>query len=70
MAKTLPCVCQRACHPRYKKVITGYKKFYAHDEKGEAKVGDSRLASKKTRPCQKQTLAYRRSRPEKERRRH
>ena len=28
-------------HPKYKKVVTGYKKLYAHDEKSEAKVGAS-----------------------------
>ena len=27
-------------HPRYQKVMTKYKKFYAHDEKNEAGVGD------------------------------
>jgi small subunit ribosomal protein S17 len=33
-------VARRVRHPRYKKVITKYKKFYAHDEKREAGVGD------------------------------
>src|SRR3974377_1633335 len=31
---------RRFPHPKFKKVVTGYKKFYAHDEKSEAKVGD------------------------------
>jgi len=26
-------------HPRYEKLITRFKKFYAHDEKNEAKKG-------------------------------
>lgn len=30
----------RFAHPRYKKIVTSYTKFYAHDEKGEAKPGD------------------------------
>lgn len=33
-------VSRRVRHPRYQKVITRYKKFYAHDEKSEAGVGD------------------------------
>ena len=33
-------VTRRVRHPRYHKIITKYKKFYAHDEKGEANVGD------------------------------
>src|SRR5215831_10218859 len=43
---------RRFPHPRYKKVITGYKKFYAHDEKSEAKVGD-RVRIEETRPLSK-----------------
>ena len=31
---------RRFPHPKYKKIIKSYKKFYAHDEKSEAKVGD------------------------------
>jgi len=31
---------RRFRHPQFKKVVTSYKKFYAHDEKNEAKVGD------------------------------
>ena len=33
-------VSRRVRHPRYQKVMTTYKKFYAHDEKNEAGVGD------------------------------
>jgi small subunit ribosomal protein S17 len=43
---------RRFPHPRYKKVVTGYSKFYAHDEKGEAKVGD-RVRIEETRPLSK-----------------
>ncbi len=30
----------RVPHPKFKKIIKRTKKFYAHDEKGEATVGD------------------------------
>ena len=41
MAKTIVVRVQRRFpHPRFKKVITRYGKLYAHDEKGDAKVGD------------------------------
>ena|SRR5579872_5533198 len=43
---------RRFPHPKFKKVITGYKKFYAHDEKSEAKVGD-RVRIEETRPLSK-----------------
>ena len=43
---------RRFPHPKYKKVITGYKKFCAHDEKSEAKVGD-RVRIQETRPLSK-----------------
>jgi small subunit ribosomal protein S17 len=43
---------RRFPHPRYKKVVTGYSKFYAHDEKSEAKVGD-RVRIRETRPLSK-----------------
>jgi small subunit ribosomal protein S17 len=33
-------VARRIRHPRYQKVVTTYKKFYAHDEKREAGMGD------------------------------
>jgi small subunit ribosomal protein S17 len=53
MAKTIIVrVERRFPHPRYKKVITAYSKFYAHDEKGEAKVGDLVLIQE-TRPLSK-----------------
>jgi small subunit ribosomal protein S17 len=43
---------RRFPHPKFKKVVTGYKKFYVHDEKGEAKVGDQVLIEE-TRPLSK-----------------
>jgi small subunit ribosomal protein S17 len=43
---------RRFPHPRYKKVVTGYTKFYAHDEKAEAKVGDT-VRIIETRPLSK-----------------
>src|SRR3954466_13147979 len=53
MAKTIVVrVERRFAHPRFKKVVTGYKKLYAHDEKGEAKVGD-RVRIEETRPLSK-----------------
>jgi len=53
MAKTIIVrVERRFPHRRYKKVVTGYKKLYAHDEKGEAKVGDT-VRIEETRPLSK-----------------
>jgi len=53
MAKTIVVrVERRFPHPRYKKVVTGYSKFYAHDEKSEAKLGD-RVRIQETRPLSK-----------------
>jgi small subunit ribosomal protein S17 len=50
MAKTIIVRVQRRFpHPEYKKVVTTYKKFYAHDEKGDAKPGD-RVRIEETRP--------------------
>jgi small subunit ribosomal protein S17 len=43
---------RRFAHPRFKKVVTAYKKFYVHDEKGEAKVGDW-VRIQETRPISK-----------------
>jgi small subunit ribosomal protein S17 len=43
---------RRFRHPKFKKVVTQYKKFYAHDEKREAKVGDTVLIEE-TRPLSK-----------------
>ena len=41
MTKTIVVqVSRRSRHPRYHKVLTQYKKFYAHDEKQEASMGD------------------------------
>ena len=42
MAKTIVVeVARRIRHPRYLKVMTKYKKFYAHDEKQQAGIGDT-----------------------------
>ena len=43
---------RRFPHPRFKKIVTSYKKFYAHDEKAEAKIGDMVLIQE-TRPMSK-----------------
>jgi len=32
---------RRFPHPQFKKIVTSYKKFYAHDENSQAKVGDT-----------------------------
>jgi small subunit ribosomal protein S17 len=41
MAKTIVVqVTRRVAHPVYKRIVTKRKKFYAHDEKGDANVGD------------------------------
>ena len=45
-------VSRRVRHPRYQKVMTKYKKFYAHDEKSEAGVGD-KVRIIETRPVSK-----------------
>jgi small subunit ribosomal protein S17 len=53
MAKTIVVrVERRFRHPKFKKVVTRYRKFYAHDEKGEAKIGD-RVRIQETRPLSK-----------------
>ena len=53
MAKTIIVrVERRFAHPKFKKVVTGYKKLYAHDEQSEAKVGD-RVRLEDTRPLSK-----------------
>lgn len=42
MAKTIVVeVTRRTAHPLYKRIITKRKKFYAHDEASEARVGDT-----------------------------
>jgi small subunit ribosomal protein S17 len=43
---------RRFPHPKYKKVVKSFKKFYAHDEKREAKMGDVVLIEE-TRPLSK-----------------
>jgi len=43
---------RRFPHPQYKKIVTSYKKFYAHDEKSEAKVGDT-VRIEEARPISK-----------------
>jgi small subunit ribosomal protein S17 len=53
MAKTIVVrVERRLPHPKFRKVVTYYNKFYAHDEKGEAKLGD-RVRIIETRPLSK-----------------
>ena len=53
MAKTIVVqVERRFAHPRYKQVVTAYSKFYAHDEKSEAKPGDT-VRIEETRPLSK-----------------
>jgi small subunit ribosomal protein S17 len=53
MAKTIVVrVERRFPHPQFKKVVTSSKKFYAHDEKGEAKPGDV-VRIQETRPLSK-----------------
>jgi small subunit ribosomal protein S17 len=53
MTKTIVVrVGRRFPHARYKKVVTSYKKFYAHDEKAEAKVGDT-VRIEESRPLSK-----------------
>lgn len=43
---------RRVVHPRYSKVMTRTKKYYVHDEKDEAGVGD-KVAITETRPLSK-----------------
>ena len=43
---------RRVPHPKFKKIVRVHKKFYAHDEKGEAKAGD-RVLIRETRPLSK-----------------
>ncbi|HIG26395.1 MAG TPA: 30S ribosomal protein S17 [Verrucomicrobiales bacterium] len=43
---------RRFAHPRYRKVVKSFKKFYAHDEKSEAKIGD-KVRIQETRPLSK-----------------
>ena len=43
---------RRFPHAQYKKIVTSYKKFYAHDEKAEAKIGDT-VRIEESRPLSK-----------------
>ena len=43
---------RRFPHPQFKKIVTSYKKFYAHDEKSEAKPGDT-VRIEESRPLYK-----------------
>ena len=43
---------RRFRHQKYEKVITRFKKYYAHDEKSAAKVGDQ-VRIQETRPLSK-----------------
>ena len=43
---------ERKPHPIYKKMITSTKKFHAHDENNECKVGDT-VKVMETRPLSK-----------------
>jgi small subunit ribosomal protein S17 len=53
MTKTIVVRVQRRFpHPQYKKIVTSYKKFYAHDEKAEAKLGDT-VCIEESRPLSK-----------------
>ena len=53
MTKTIVVRVQRRLrHPRFKKIVTRYKKFYAHDEASVAKPGD-RVRIQETRPLSK-----------------
>ena len=53
MAKTIVVrVERRFPHPQFKKVVTAFTKFYAHDEKAEAKIGDT-VRIEETRPLSK-----------------
>ena len=53
MSKTIVVrVERRFPHPKFKKVVTAFTKFYAHDEKSEAKVGD-KVRIEETRPLSK-----------------
>jgi small subunit ribosomal protein S17 len=53
MTKTIVVRVQRRFpHRQFKKIVTAYKKFYAHDEKAEAKIGDT-VRIEETRPMSK-----------------
>ncbi|MHB9009781.1 MAG: 30S ribosomal protein S17 [Limisphaerales bacterium] len=53
MSKTIVVSVQRRVrHPRFNKVVTRYKKMYAHDETSEARLGD-RVRIQESRPLSK-----------------
>ena len=53
MQKTITVLVEtRVIHPRYKKTVTRRKKFYAHDEREEARIGDV-VRIRETRPLSK-----------------
>jgi small subunit ribosomal protein S17 len=53
MTKTIVVSVERRFpHPQFKKVVRSFSKFYAHDEKSEAKIGDVVLIEE-TRPLSK-----------------
>jgi small subunit ribosomal protein S17 len=53
MSKTIVVeVRRRVPHPRFRKIVKRTSKFFAHDENGEAKVGD-RVLIEETRPLSK-----------------
>jgi small subunit ribosomal protein S17 len=43
---------RRFPHPKFKKIVTSYKKFYAHDEASQAKPGDT-VRIEESRPLSK-----------------
>jgi small subunit ribosomal protein S17 len=45
-------VVRRVPHPKFRKIIKRSSKFYAHDEKGEAKIGD-KVRISETKPISK-----------------
>ena len=53
MTKTIVVeVSRRVRHPMYQRIVTKRKKFYAHDEKAEARLGDQ-VRIVETRPLSK-----------------
>jgi small subunit ribosomal protein S17 len=53
MAKTIVVkVIRKKAHPFYGRVVSKAKKFYAHDEKNEARIGDV-VRLEETRPLSK-----------------
>jgi small subunit ribosomal protein S17 len=43
---------RRVPHPQFRKIVTRFKKFYAHDEQEQAGLGD-RVRIRETRPLSK-----------------